>query len=56
MRSKTTVHETIKEKETEAKRLTKQTNLRTELREAAYQQLIKEEKAKLREKHKKMEN
>ncbi|MCS7114156.1 MAG: hypothetical protein RMJ15_03425 [Nitrososphaerota archaeon] len=49
-RSKKTIHDAIKEKEAEAKRIIGEAKLRKEAREIALRKLIEEEKAKLKQK------
>lgn len=47
-RSKKTIHDAIKEKEQEAKRIIEEAKLRKEVREIALRELIEEEKQKLK--------
>lgn len=49
-RSKKTIHDAIKEKEQEAKRILEEAKLRKEARELALRELIEEEKEKLKQK------
>ncbi len=52
-RSKATIHAAIKEKETEVRAWIEETNLRREARSMALEQLIEEEKQRLRQQQKK---